>query len=226
MKNPISHTPWPAPFATVQRLLLLFAVLIAISGCQSEELENTPILPPHPNAGSLNSSTQSAQSMVLREGDTLAISIPGSPTLDTTQQIRTDGKINLPLIGEVTASGKTPETLQNELLDLYRPQVSSAKQVIVTVQSPNIPVYVIGAVLRPGPVTVNHPLTVLDAVMEAGGFDYTKANLRSVVIVRQEKNRTVRYKRDLKKAMAGSNDQPFYLEPFDIVYVPERFTWY
>jgi hypothetical protein len=46
------------------------------------------------------------------------------------------------------------------------------------------------------------------------------------VIVRQEKNRTVRYKRDLKKAMAGSNDQPFYLEPFDIVYVPERFTWY
>jgi polysaccharide export outer membrane protein len=163
--------------------------------------------------------------MLLREGDTLTVAIPSSPTLDTTQQIRTDGKIVLPLNGEVTASGKTPEDLQNELLKLYQPQVA-AKQVTVTVQSPNIPVYVTGAVLRPGPVTVNHPISALDAVMEAGGFDYTKANLKAVVVVRQEKDRTVRYKLDLKKVLAGSVGNPFYLEPFDIVYVPERFTWY
>ena len=166
-----------------------------------------------------------AQPMVLREGDTLTVSIPSSPTLDTTQQIRTDGKIVLPLIGEVTASGKTPDDLQDELLKLYQPQVS-AKQVIVTVQSPNIPVYVTGAVIRPGPITVDHPISALDAVMEAGGFDYTKANLRAVVVVRQEKDRTVKYTLNLKKALAGSPGQPFYLQPFDIIYVPERFTWY
>lgn len=207
----------------VQRLLLLF-IVITIGGCQSDEFTNIPAQPNPKSSGS--SAVQPEQSMVLREGDTVAVSLPSSPTLDNTQQIRPDGKIVLPLVGEVTAAGKTPEDLQNELLKLYQPQVATAKQVIVTVQSPNIPVYVTGAVLRPGPITVNHPISALDAIMEAGGFDDTKANMRAVVVVRQEKDRTVRYKLNLKKALDGSVGKPFYLEPFDIVYVPERFTWY
>lgn len=225
MKNLILTNPSAASFAALQRLLLLSVLLLTMTGCQTGQFENMPIPSTQANSGSSNSSAQQGQAMVLRDGDTLTVSIPSSPTLDTTQQIRTDGKIVLPLIGVVSASGKTPEELQNELLKLYQPQVS-AKQVIVTVQSPNIPVYVTGAVLRPGPVTVNHPISALDAVMEAGGFDFTKANLKSVVVVRQEKDRTVRYKLDLKKVWTGSTGAPFYLEPFDIVYVPERFTWY
>lgn len=220
MKNLMSNNPSSTPFAAAQRLLLLFVFLFTISGCQTEQFPDQDQNVPRPDL-----SKSSAQPMFLREGDTVTVSIPSSPTLDTTQQIGTDGKIDLPLIGEVPASGKTPEDLQNELLKLYQPQVS-AKQVIVTVQSPNIPVYVTGAVMRPGPITVNHPISALDAVMEAGGFDYTKANLKAVVVVRQEKDRTVRYILNLKKALAGSQGEPFYLQPFDIVYVPERFTWY
>lgn len=221
----MSNNPLLARLTSVQCLLLLFILTLTISGCRSDQFESIP-MPPHPNSGVSNAPTQPSQAtMVLREGDTLTVSIPASPTLDTTQQIRTDGKIVLPLIGEVVASGKTPEDLQNELLKLYQPQVS-AKQVIVTVQSPTVPVYVTGAVMRPGPVTVNHPLSALDAIMEAGGFDYTKANEKAVVVVRQEKDRTVRYKLDLKKVLSGSEGEPFYLQPYDIVYVPERFTWY
>jgi polysaccharide biosynthesis/export protein len=230
------NSSWSNRFAGAQRLLLLLTLLFAISGCETEQFSNisparnrqlfkTETSPAEPQSESSKGQTPAPQPMVLREGDTLTVSVPGSSTLDTTQQIRTDGKIVLPLIGEVIASGKTPEQLQNELLKLYQPQVT-AKQVIVTVQSPNIPVYVTGAVLRPGPVTVNHPVSALDAIMEAGGFDYTKANLKAVVIVRQEKDRTVRYKLNLKKVLAGSVGEPFYLQPFDIVYVPERFTWY
>lgn len=200
----------------------MFILLVAIGGCQTDKFPDQDQSIPHANSVSANSP---AQPMVLREGDSLSVSIPSSPTLDTTQQIRTDGKIVLPLIGEVTASGKTPEDLQNELLKLYEPQVS-AKQVIVTVQSPNIPVYVTGAVMRPGPIAANHPISALDAIMEAGGFDFTKANLKAVVVVRQEKDRTVRYKLNLKKVWEASGGAPFYLQPFDIVYVPERFTWY
>ncbi|HXC36963.1 MAG TPA: polysaccharide biosynthesis/export family protein [Candidatus Acidoferrales bacterium] len=215
----MSNNPSFIPFAMMQRLLM-FSLLVTIGGCQTENLPDQSV--PRPNSASTDSP---AQPMVLREGDSLSVSIPSSPTLDTTQQIRTDGKIVLPLIGEVTASGKTPEDLQNELLKLYEPQVS-AKQVIVTVQSPNIPVYVTGAVMRPGPIAANHPISALDAIMEAGGFDFTKANLRAVVVVRQEKDRTVRYKLNLKKVWEASEGAPFYLQPFDIVYVPERFTWY
>ena len=219
-------------------ILLLF-LLAVVSGCQSGRFDNNsppPVPDQSKQAQSPNqlqdsskqpqSSQQSqTESLLLREGDVLSISIPGSSTLDTSTEIRTDGKIVLPLIGEVVAAGKTPEELQDELLKLYQPQVA-AKQVIVNVQSSNIPIYVTGAVLRPGPISVNHPISVLDAVMEAGGFDYTKANAKAVVVVRQEKDRTVRYTLNLKKVLAGSSGQPFYLQPFDIVYVPERFTWY
>lgn len=194
--------------------------LFAMTGCETSQ----------PDSASLRKSPELSQQlqtepMRLRDGDTLTISIPGSPALDTTQQIRTDDKIVLPLVGEVVAAGKSPEELEDELLKLYQPQVA-AKQVIVSVQSPSIPVYVTGAVLRPGPVIVNHPLSALDAIMEAGGFDYTRANLKAVIVVRQEKDRTVRTTLNLKKALAGSPGQPFYLKPYDIVYVPERFTWY
>lgn len=227
MKTRMSHNRWSTSFAAVQRVLLLLTVLFTISGCQTDQnkFQNIPVARQQQNLKSSQTATQPVQPMVLREGDTLTVSIPSSPTLDTTQQIRTDGKIVLPLIGEVAASGKTPEELQDELLKLYEPQVS-AKQVIVTVQSPSIPVYVTGAVLRPGPIAVNHPVSALDAIMEAGGFDFTKANLRAVVVVRQEKDGTVRYKLNLKKIWEGSQGAPFYLQPFDIVYVPERFTWY
>lgn len=218
MKYFISNNQYLAPLAKMP-WLLLFIVMFALTGCQTDDFGNSP-----QSAADLSRQIQ-AEPLILREGESINIAFPGSPTLDTTQQIRTDGKIVLPLVGEVTAAGKTPEALQMDLLKMYGSQVT-AKQIVVTVESPTIPIYVTGAVLRPGPVTVNHPISALDAVMEAGGFDYTKANLRSVVVVRQEKDRTVKYKVNLKKALAGSEGEPFYLKPYDIVYVPERFTWF
>lgn len=150
---------------------------------------------------------------------------PGSTSLDTTQQIRRDGKVVLPLVGEVTAAGKTPADLQAELIKLYAPQVAT-KQVVVTVQSSAFPVFVTGAVLRPGKVMSDRPITALDAVMEAGGFDYTKADLKTVVVIRQEKSGTTKFTLNLKSAMAGAPGKPFYLKPSDIIYVPEKFTWF
>jgi protein involved in polysaccharide export with SLBB domain len=218
MKKFISKNLFLAPWAKLP-WLLLFIMVFALAGCQTDDFGGSSQSGPGVSKQSQN------EPVTLREGDTLNISLPGSSSLDTSQQIRTDGKIVLPLVGEVVAAGKTPEELQNELLNLYKSQVA-VKQVTVTVQSSTIPVYVTGAVLRPGPVTVNHQISALDAVMEAGGFDYTRANLKAVVIVRQEKDRTVRYKLNLKKALAGSEGEPFYLKPYDIVYVPERFTWF
>lgn len=228
VKNLISKIKSWTLLAKIFYLLPLLAMIVTITGCQTSEFDN-----PYPQAGSQPLSQSSSAptnqlqsaTIILREGDMIKISFPGAPTLDTTQQIRTDGKIVLDLVGEVTAAGKTPEDLQSELLKLYDSQLTT-KQIVVTVESSTIQFYVTGAVLRPGPVTVDHPISVLDAIMEAGGFDETKANLKDVVVVRQEKDRTVRYQINLKKAFAGSQGEPFYLKPYDIVYVPERFTWF
>jgi polysaccharide export outer membrane protein len=153
------------------------------------------------------------------------VTFPGSPDLNSVQQIRTDGKIALPLIGEVNAAGLTPDALQKKLMDLYAPQLTT-KEVTVEVQSSSFPVYVTGAVLRPGKITSNHPITALEAIMEAGGFNYTTANLKNVTVIRQEGNQTTNYVLNLKRVIEGKASEPFYLKPADIIYVPEKFSWF
>src|ERR1022692_4520736 len=116
-----------------------------------------------------------SEKIVLREGDVLKITFPGSANLDTAQPIRRDGKLNLPLVGEVEAAGLTPDDLQKKLVALYASQISS-KEITVQVQSSTFPVFVTGAVVKPGKVLSDHPMTALEAVMEAGGFNYDTAN--------------------------------------------------
>jgi polysaccharide biosynthesis/export protein len=212
--------------------------LAVISGCQtgSSEFMEVPatatnshrvVIPKITNAVP-NPKTPAPSTLamyVLREGDILKISFPGSPNLNSIQQVRTDGKITLPLVGEVKAAGLTPDALQKKLMDLYAPQLSS-KEVTVEVQSSAFPVYVSGAVLRPGKISTDHPITALEAVMEAGGFDYTKANLKNVTVIRQEGDQTKKYTLDLKKVLEGKVSEPFYMKPGDIIYVPEKFSWF
>ena len=208
------------------------ALAVVTTGCQTEPspfasqgpaVTNSlrPVIPESVTAPGDHQSS----AFTLREGDILRISFPGSPNLNNVQQIRTDGKITLPLIGEVQAAGLTPIDLQQKLMDLYAPQLSS-KEVTVEVQNSSFPVYVTGAVLRPGKVTSDHPMTALEAIMEAGGFDYTKANLKDVEVIRQEGNQTKKYNLNLKLEMEGKSSQPFYLKPSDIIYVPEKFSWF
>jgi polysaccharide export outer membrane protein len=161
--------------------------------------------------------------IILREGDVVKVTFPGSPNLDTTQPIRRDGKLNLPLIGEVDASGMSPAALQDKLVQAYASQISS-KEVIVQVVSSSFPVYVTGEVMHPGKVSTDHPMTALDAVMEAGGFNYDTANMKEVKIDRNVNGVMQHYQIDLKSILTGSGTNSFYLQPGDIIYVPERFT--
>jgi polysaccharide export outer membrane protein len=162
----------------------------------------------------------------LREGDVIRISFPGAPNLDTTEQVRRDGKITLKLGGEVTALGKTPSELEKELLKLYESQLV-VQQVVVAVNFSSFPVFVTGAVLKPGKINADRPISVLEAVMEAGGVDYARANLKGVVVLRQvDGGQVVNFKVNLKDTLKGPRSSPFYLKPSDIVYVPEKFSWF
>ena len=163
--------------------------------------------------------------ITLRESDVLKISFPANANLNTTQPIRRDGMISMPLIGEVKAAGKTPKQLETDLADLYSTQLLS-KEVTVEVQSSTFPVYVTGSVLRPGKIVADHPMTAFEAIMEAGGFDYAKANMKAVVVIRQEGDHVQKFKLDLKRVMDGKAGTPFYLKPGDTIFVPEKFTWF
>lgn len=161
----------------------------------------------------------------LREGDTLKISFPGAPNLDSTYQIRRDGKITLTLGGEITAAGLTPTELEKEILRVYEAQLA-VKQVVVLATSSGYPIYVSGAVLRPGKLTIERPITVVEAIMEAGGFDRAKADPRKVSILRQIDGKSMTFKVDVQAMIDGKQPKPFYLKPSDIVTVPEKFVWF
>jgi len=166
--------------------------------------------------------------ITLREGDTIRVTFPGAPNLDTpAQPIRRDGKIAVTLAGEVNAAGLTPTELQNQLLAKVGDQLVR-KEVTVTVVSATFSVYVDGSVQKPGKVSSDHPITILEAIMESGGFDYEKADMKKVTIMRhniKDKSYTY-YTLNLKVVLSGEQKDLFYLQPGDIVHVPQKFTWF
>lgn len=199
------------------KLTPLALMLALLAGCQS----STSYRP----VGATEQPGNRAEAITLREGDVLRVSFPGSPNLDTQPQpIRRDGNLTLPLVGEVKAAGLTPAELEKELVKRYSTHLVS-KEVSVTVVSSVYAVYVSGAVLRPGKVTSDHPISALEAIMEAGGFDNTRANLKEVTVTRQEGGQPKTFTLNLKDALKGKS-APFYLKPSDIVYVPEKFAWF
>jgi polysaccharide export outer membrane protein len=132
--------------------------------------------------------------------------------------------VTLPLVGEFKASGLTPVEMQKQITKLYEPQLQN-KEVVVAVDSAALSVYVTGAVLRPGRISSDRPMTPLEAVLEAG-VDYAKANLKKVSVIRQENGQTEHHTFNLKRVLAGQQSEAFSLKPLDIIYVPERFSWF
>lgn len=193
-------------------MLALLSVVVVLTGCQTA---------PHVEV----SDTVPYLDVRLREGDTLKISFPGAPNLDSTYQIRRDGKITLTLGGEITAAGLTPTELEKEILRVYEAQLA-VKQVVVLATSSGYTIYVSGAVLRPGKLTIDRPITVVEAIMEAGGFDRAKADSRKVSILRQIDGKSMTFKVDVQAMIDGKQPKPFYLKPSDIVTVPEKFVWF
>jgi polysaccharide export outer membrane protein len=201
------------PLAALGALTL--AGLLA-GGCQT---------PPAPPA---SVSEAPVSDFKLREGDVITVSFPAAANLDApAQTIRQDGKITLAVVGEVTAAGLTPAELQTKLLGLYADQLQS-KEVMVTLVSSAFSVYVDGAALRPGKVTSDHPLTVMEAILEAGGFDYGRADTKRVVVMRHT-YRSTKYDYitlNLQSVIDGKQRDLFYLTPGDIVHIPEKFAWF
>jgi polysaccharide export outer membrane protein len=161
------------------------------------------------------------EALTIRPGDTVGVSFPGAPNLNTTQKVRVDGRIALPVVGEVVVEGMTSAGLQEELIKLYSPQLQ-IKEVAVSVSS-SITVYVTGSVVRPGKIISDGPITALEAVMEAGGFDITKADMKKVTVIRKEEGGTKNYIVNLKLILDGKDTKSFFLKQSDIVYVPVKF---
>ncbi|MBA2668862.1 MAG: polysaccharide biosynthesis/export family protein [Gemmatimonadetes bacterium] len=159
--------------------------------------------------------------MTLASGDVIRLSFPGTPELNQSQKIRVDGRINLPVVGEVKATGKTIAQLQSELVARYGPQLTNS-DVVVTLESGATQVYMAGAVGKPGPLTFERPTTLLQAIMQAGGPNQF-GNMGRVQIIRLVNGREQSQVLDLRPTLAGRpTTEPFYVRDGDVVSVPTK----
>jgi protein involved in polysaccharide export with SLBB domain len=198
-------------------LAAVFSILaLAMSGC-----ETSPALPSSVPTPSMDAAIAGSETNLLQQGDVVSISFEVSSNYSTTQKISYDGTLNLEGVGSVKCSGKTPLQLQAELVKLYEPL---AKDDLLTVKliSTAACVYVSGAVIRPGKVPLERAMTVLEAIMEADGFDSNRAQLTGVTVLRLEDGRQKIYHVNVRNLLEGREDSPFYLKPFDIVHVPAK----
>src|SRR2546428_779958 len=104
----------------------------------------------------------------LAPGDIVKLTFAGALEWNQSQTIRADGKLSLPQIGEVRAAGKLLPQFQSELEGLYEPELTN-NNVLVTLENGVMSVYVSGAVNKPGKISFNRPMTVLQVIGEAGG---------------------------------------------------------
>lgn len=216
-------TDRPAWFQGYLRLILFLSLLPAgcflLAGCRSSYDEyDTQMAAAVADfrAGAPDYSTNR-----LQEGDVVSITFRYSTNFNTIQKIGLDGMLNLDVAGQVKAVNQTVLQLQNELTPLYQSQAKD-DPITVKVVSPEAAVYVAGAVNRPGKIPMERPMTVMEAIMEAGGFDPLQANMADVLVLRVENDRERTYRLNLKRVFDGRDQSVFYLKPFDIVRVSAK----
>jgi polysaccharide export outer membrane protein len=157
-------------------------------------------------------------------GDVIEIRFFYTPELNVVQTIRPDGKIFLQLIGEVNAAKMTAQELQKELYTRYKKYMKEVDIAIFVQSFVELYVYVGGHVNEPGIVYMDrqHPFTAMEAIMKAGGINTEMANYENVVLLQHKAGKWKHMKLDMQNVLLGKNENPTYLKPFDILYVPPR----
>jgi polysaccharide biosynthesis/export protein len=153
-------------------------------------------------------------------GDKLQINVYKENDLTQALQVRPDGRITLPLVGDVAAAGQTPMQLQRKLAESLREFVSNPVVTVMVTEVADRVVYVMGEVNTPGSVPLKGPMTVLQALAVAGGFkDF--ANKGGIKVLRKtpgsDRVETIPF--SYKDALR-SDAHVFYLAEGDTVVVP------
>lgn len=164
--------------------------------------------------------SQPLRAIALAPGDVVDVKFFSVPELNETQAVRPDGKIALQLVGEVDVVGMTPSEVSGELADLFTPHLKTPNVTVIVREYHGRRVFVAGQVRAPGVIAMPGPMTALEAIMSAGGFDMTTARTKNIVIIRHSGGKRYGAALDLSEALAGKQVDDFTLEPMDIVYVP------
>ena len=158
---------------------------------------------------------------VIGVDDVLAINVWKEPDVSRTVPVRSDGKISLPLAGEVQASGETPKQLEKALAGKLQSFISEPEVTVIVTEVRSQKFNILGMVSKPGSYPLTNSSTVLDAIAQAGGFrDFAKQ--KSIYVLRQNPDGSqARLPFNYKEVIKGKDSaQNIKLQPRDTIVVP------
>ncbi len=183
----------------------------------------TPQPPPHPRVLAPAASTAArpsnvASNYIIGAEDTLQITVWQEPNLSTPAlPVRPDGKISLPLLGDIAAAGFTPMQLAADIGNRLKQYVTDPVVDVSVLAVNSKRVYLIGEVMHVGPLAISPGMTVLQAIATAGGLT-SYANKKHIYILRGDRQQKIPF--DYTLAVKKGDMQGVSLVPGDTIVVP------
>ena len=178
--------------------------------------------PPKPDAD-----VQAVTTYHIGVDDQLQITVWHNPDLSVSVPVRPDGMITVPLIGDVVAGGKTPDEVSTAIKDKLQPYVRDPQVAVILIALRSNEylsrVRVTGAVRSPISIPYRQGMTVLDAVLAAGGITEFAASDRTELYRKGEAGSVTSYAVHLDKILQkGDLANNYPVQPGDVITVPQR----
>lgn len=214
----------------IRAAFVYFSMLgLALASLQAQEQSAASNTESSPEARLVSAPTPSAskrQAAVpddykIGPGDLLSIHISKEPDLSRSFLVRPDGKLSLPMIGELAVSNYTVSDLKTRLTTEYQKFINTPEITVILQEARSHRFNVVGQVQRPGSFVITQPTTVLDAIALVGGFrDFAKT--KKIYVIRAEADGTTkRLPFDYNKVLKGQNwEENIQLQSGDTIVVP------
>jgi len=152
--------------------------------------------------------------------DVVRIDVWKEPEITRTIPVRPDGKISLPLLNDVQASGLTAMQLAASLRESLSKYLTNPQVTVTVTEINSRRVYLTGEVGRPGAIPLLPNMTVLQALASGGGFTQF-AKLKNIYVLRTEEGKQVKHPFNYKEVVKGNlAEQNIQLQPGDVIVVP------
>jgi polysaccharide biosynthesis/export protein len=207
------------------RKIICVCIALLVSSCLGIAAQGVPQKANPKDAASQGSSLSEAKPSIASDDfiiglqDVLSINVWKEPDLSVREiVVRPDGKVSLPLVNDIQASGLTTKQLQEQIAKKLTEYVATPVVTVTVVRIMSRSVSVVGEVRNPGIYPFGSPMTVLEALAKAGGFSEL-AKTKKIRIIRKESKNTLEF--NYKDVASGKKlQQNVVLENGDVVIVP------
>ena len=219
----------------MQRTVKIFSVLLASAALsapvfsQSQNPQESPTpqatqtaaaRPATERPEGVNPAAKVGKDYIIGADDVLDVNVWKEQELTRTLQVRPDGKISMPLLGDVQAAGMTPGQLAQNVSERLKKFLTAPQVTVILTQINSQRVYVIGEVTRPGAYPVLPGMTVLQAISSAGGLTQF-ANSKKIFVMRNENHIQTKYPFSYKEVLDGRKaEENLAVKAGDTIVVP------